>query len=117
MSWMSASASDSVDGGTSLADSIRDLAHAIRVLAEQASRDPNALLTAEEAGALLGLSPRTVKDRAAAGVFPHRRFGKHYRFSREGVAEIVELAKNVVRPYRGGMREREQSRPGTGRGS
>jgi excisionase family DNA binding protein len=103
-SRMSASASDSVDGGAALAASIRDLASAIRTLAEQASRDPNALLTAEEAGALLGLSPRTLKDRAAAGVLPHRRFGKHYRFSREDVAEIVELTKSAVRPYRGGMR-------------
>ncbi|MBE1574337.1 hypothetical protein ACFORH_34985 [Amycolatopsis roodepoortensis] len=45
-----------------------------------------------------------MKDRASAGVFPHRRFGKHYRFSREDVAEIVQLTKNAVRPYRGGMR-------------
>ncbi len=49
------------------------------------------------------LSPRMLKDQAAAGVFPHRRFGKHYRFSREDVAEIVQLTKSEVRPYRGGM--------------
>ncbi|EMD26047.1 hypothetical protein [Amycolatopsis azurea] len=45
-----------------------------------------------------------MKDRAAAGAFPHRRFGKHYRFSREDVAEIVRLTRSEVRSYRGGMR-------------
>ncbi|KZB86329.1 hypothetical protein AVL48_29360 [Amycolatopsis regifaucium] len=83
---------------------MRELASAVRALAAHCPRDPDALLTAEDVGALLGLSPRTLKDRAAAGVFPHRRFGKHYRFSREDVAEIVQLTKNAVRPYRGGMR-------------
>ncbi|MGK4593984.1 helix-turn-helix domain-containing protein [Amycolatopsis sp. w19] len=101
---MSTSALDSVDGGAALAASIRELASAVRALAERTPRDPAALLTAEDVGALLGLSPRTLKDRAAAGVFPHRRFGKHYRFSREDVAEIVQLTKSEVRPYRGGMR-------------
>ena len=38
--------------------------------------DPDALLTAEEVGELLQLSPRTLKDQAAAGVLPHHRFGK-----------------------------------------
>ena len=53
---------------------------------------PDALLTAEEVGELLQLSPRTLKDQAAAGVLPHHRFGKHYRFTRADVAEIVRLS-------------------------
>ncbi|RSM73331.1 DNA-binding protein [Amycolatopsis sp. WAC 01375] len=101
---MSASAPEPVDDGAVLAASIRELANAIRALAAHAPRDPDALLTAEDVGALLGLSPRSLKDRAAAGAFPHRRFGKHYRFSQEDVAEIVQLTKSEVRPYRGGMR-------------
>ncbi|MFD5092046.1 helix-turn-helix domain-containing protein [Amycolatopsis thailandensis] len=101
---VSASALDPVDGGAALAASIRELASAIRALGAHAPRDPDALLTAEDVGALPGLSPRTLKDRAAAGVFPHRRFGKHYRFSREDGAEIVQLTKSEVRPDRGGMR-------------
>lgn len=45
---VSASALDSVDGGAALAASIRELASAIRALAERAPRDPDALLTAED---------------------------------------------------------------------
>ncbi|WP_255637881.1 helix-turn-helix domain-containing protein [Amycolatopsis sp. DSM 110486] len=44
-------------------------------------------------GGLLQLSPRTLKDQAAAGVLPHHRFGKHYRFTRGDVAEIVRLGE------------------------
>lgn len=100
------SASESAPGNrrVSLVDAIRELASAIRGLAERAPRDPHALLTAEELGALFGLSPRTLKDRAAAGALPHRRFGKHYRFSREDVAEIVRITGCSVRPYPGGRR-------------
>ena len=96
--------SASGDRAVSLVDAICELAKAIRALASQAPRDPHALLTAEELGALFGLSPRTLKDRAAAGALPHRRFGKHYRFSREDVAEIVRITGCSVRPYPGGRR-------------
>jgi excisionase family DNA binding protein len=83
-----------------LADAVRDLALAVRSLAASAPRDADALLTAEQVGELFALSPRTLKDQAAAGVFPHRRFGKHYRFSRDDVAEIVRLTGCAVRPDR-----------------
>jgi len=62
--------------------------------------DPDALLTAEEVAELLQLSPRTLKDQAAAGVLPHHRFGKHYRFTRGDVAEIVRLSAAPVKPPR-----------------
>jgi len=87
-----------------LVDAVRDLALAVRALAASAPRDIDALLTAEQVGELFGLSPRSLKDQAAAGVFPHRRFGKHYRFSRADVAEIVRVTGSPARPRRGGLR-------------
>jgi len=84
-----------------LADAIRALANAVRALAASAPKDADALLTAEQVGELFCLSPRTLKDQAAAGVFPHRRFGKHYRFSRDDVNEIVKLTRCAARPHRG----------------
>jgi excisionase family DNA binding protein len=84
-----------------VADAIRDLANAVRALAASAPKDADALLTAEQVGELFCLSPRTLKDQAAAGVFPHRRFGKHYRFSRDDVDEIVKLTRCAARPHRG----------------
>ncbi|WP_370948851.1 helix-turn-helix domain-containing protein [Amycolatopsis sp. cg5] len=73
------------------------MADAVDVLASRQPRDAQALLTAEELGQLLGISPRTLKDQASAGAFPHRRFGKHYRFSREDASEITRLAGRGVR--------------------
>ncbi|KDN17138.1 helix-turn-helix domain-containing protein [Amycolatopsis rifamycinica] len=58
------------------------------------------MLTAKEVGELLQLSSRMVKDQAAAGVLPHHRFGKHYRFTRGDVAEIVRLGAAPVKPPR-----------------
>ncbi|UOZ04868.1 helix-turn-helix domain-containing protein [Amycolatopsis sp. WQ 127309] len=79
---------------------IRELAAAVRATVPEPQADPDALLTAEEAGELLHLSPRTLKDQAAAGVMPHHRFGKHYRFTRADVAEIVRLNAAPVKPPR-----------------
>ncbi|MEA5365196.1 helix-turn-helix domain-containing protein [Amycolatopsis sp., V23-08] len=62
--------------------------------------DPDALLTAEEVGELLQLSPRTLKAQAAAGVLPHHRFGKDYRLGRADVSEIVRLGATEVKPPR-----------------
>ncbi|MGC7097674.1 helix-turn-helix domain-containing protein [Amycolatopsis lurida] len=78
---------------------VRQLAEAVHTLAAAAQRDPDALLTAEQVGELLGLSPRTLKEQAAARVFPHRRFGKHYRFSRDDITEMVRQAGCAPRPY------------------
>ncbi|MFI9389163.1 helix-turn-helix domain-containing protein [Kutzneria sp. NPDC052558] len=60
--------------------------------------DPDRLFTAEELGALFQLSPRTLKDQAAAGVIAHHRFGKHYRFSRSDITEILRGAQQASRP-------------------
>lgn len=71
-----------------------------RVWAERAPADPDALLTAEELGELLQLSPRTRKDQAAAGVLPHHRFGKHYRFSRSDISATLRLSEQSAKPRR-----------------
>jgi excisionase family DNA binding protein len=68
---------------------LREVAQALRELAEQAPLDAHQLLRAEEVAARLKLPHRTVRDQAAAGVIPHRRFGKHYRFSLDDVEAIV----------------------------
>jgi excisionase family DNA binding protein len=85
---------------SAVAAAIRELAAAVRATVPERSADPDALLTAEEVGELLQLSPRTLKDQAAAGVLPHHRFGKHYRFTRGDVAEIVRLSAAPVTPPR-----------------
>src|SRR3954462_10030863 len=90
---------DDAHGGA-VAAAIRELAAAVRAAAPEPPEDPDALLTAEEVGELLQLSPRTLKDQAAAGALPHHRFGKHYRFTRSDVAEIVRLSAAPVKPPR-----------------
>nr|WP_239071525.1 helix-turn-helix domain-containing protein [Amycolatopsis sp. SID8362] len=83
-----------------VAAAIRELAEAVRSAAPEPPVDPDALLTAEQVGELLQLSPRTLKDQAASGAIPHHRFGKHYRFTRGDVAEIVRLSATPVKPRR-----------------
>ena len=83
-----------------VAAAVRELADAVRATVPVPQADPDALLTAEQVGELLQLSPRTLKDQAAAGVLPHHRFGKHYRFTRGDVAEIVRLSAAPVKPRR-----------------
>lgn len=99
-----ASPPDAVPAPADLASAARELAEAVRALAEHAPHDPDALLTAEQLGDLLRLSPRTLKEQAAAGLIPHRRFGKHYRFSREDAGEIVRLAKKPPSPNTRGFK-------------
>ncbi|MEV5720386.1 helix-turn-helix domain-containing protein [Amycolatopsis mediterranei] len=86
--------------GSDVAAAIRELAAAVRATVPEPPADPDALLTAEEVEELLQLSPRTLKDQAAAGVLPHHRFGKHYRFTRGDVAEIVRLSAASVKALR-----------------
>lgn len=87
-------------GGCAVAMAVRELAAAVRATVPEPPVDPDALLTAEEVGELLQLSPRTLKDQAAAGAVPHHRFGKHYRFTRGDVAEIIRLNAAQVKPQR-----------------
>jgi excisionase family DNA binding protein len=67
---------------------------------EHRPRPSECLLTAEELADRLRLSARTLKDQAASGVIPHHRFGKHYRFSADDIAEILRLTKQEPRRSR-----------------
>jgi excisionase family DNA binding protein len=73
-----------------LASALHELASAIREASQRTEPDPLKLLRAEHVAELLELPVRTVHDQAAAGAIPHRRFGKHYRFSREDVEAIEQ---------------------------
>nr|WP_233223930.1 helix-turn-helix domain-containing protein [Amycolatopsis sp. CA-128772] len=96
-----------------VAVAIRELAVAVRATLTEPLPDPDALLTAEEVGELLQLSPRTLKDQAAVGVLPHHRFGKHYRFTRADVAEIVEKKRSQGWPTARKSPARVSGVPGT----
>lgn len=80
---------------------LQDIAAAVRSLANApTSPSPHQLLRAEHVAELLQLPIRTVRDRAAAGVIPHRRFGKHYRFSLADVEQIVQATERKPRQHR-----------------
>ncbi|SDD80933.1 helix-turn-helix domain-containing protein [Actinokineospora iranica] len=66
----------------------------LREISRLLPADPDALLTAEQLAELFQLSARTLKDQAGAGVIPHHRFGKHYRFTRDDVREILRLSRH-----------------------
>src|ERR1700742_3653479 len=68
---------------------VREVVAALRDLLTSSQSDPDRLFTAEELAELFQLSPRTLKDHAAARAITHHRFGKHYRFSRIANAEIL----------------------------
>ncbi len=68
-----------------------EIASALRALADAQTVNPNRLLTVDELADVLRIPARTLQERTARGVFPHRRWGKHIRFSPEDVAEIIRL--------------------------
>ncbi|MFC0107961.1 helix-turn-helix domain-containing protein [Kibdelosporangium aridum] len=80
-----------------LVDSLVGLTDAIRDLVARSPMSSEELLTAEQLGELFRLSSRTLRDLAAAGLVPHHRIGKHYRFSRDDVAEILQATKQVLK--------------------
>jgi excisionase family DNA binding protein len=93
-----------VSSSDAVVKALTDIAGAVRELAaDRGEQDPLRLLRAEEVAQLLRLPLRTVHERAAAGVIPHRRFGKHYRFSRADVEEIIRQMARTARP-RGSFR-------------
>jgi excisionase family DNA binding protein len=85
-----------------LEECICDLTATLRELAAGVRHPPvgECLLTAEELGERFRLSPRTLKDQAAAGLIPHHRFGKHYRFAPDDIAEILRITRQVPRQRR-----------------
>jgi excisionase family DNA binding protein len=76
-----------VDCLQSLAASVTGLAVAVR------ADSPGELLTAEELAERFRIPARTIKDQASAGLLPHHRVGKHYRFSKDDIAEILRITK------------------------
>jgi excisionase family DNA binding protein len=95
--------SDSADAHALVA-ALREIVDALREMREQTTPDPLRLLRAEQVAELLDLPVRTVHDQAAAGVLPHRRFGKHYRFSRADVEAIVQQMARDSRPRHASFR-------------
>jgi excisionase family DNA binding protein len=92
------SASPERNSQDQLETQVRAVATALQNLLAAREDDPDRLFTAEELGTLFQLSPRTLKDQAAAGTIAHHRFGKHYRFSRSDIASILQGAQQAARP-------------------
>lgn len=80
--------------------SVQELAAAIRELVTRSPVSSEELLTAEKLAELFRMSPRTLRDLAASSRIPHHRIGKHYRFSRDDIAEILEMTRQVSRARR-----------------
>lgn len=76
----------------SLNDSMRLLAEAIARLGVKATAGVDELLTVDDLAVVLKIPARTIKDQLAAGLLPHHRFGKHYRFSVEDVEAILRMS-------------------------
>ena len=80
-----------------LSDSMRLLADAIVRLGIKTTAGVDELLTVDDLAFVLKIPARTIKDQLAAGLLPHHRFGKHYRFDAEDVKEILHMtAKKPV---------------------
>ncbi len=81
--------------GYELVSSVDELAKAVRALVARSPVSAEELLTADQVGDLFHMSPRTLRDLAASGQIPHRRIGKHYRFSRDDIAAIIRFAEQA----------------------
>lgn len=85
------------DEDTDKIDSMRLLADAIARLGVKATVGVDELLTVDDLAVVLKIPARSIKDQLAAGLLPHHRFGKHYRFDAEDVKEILQMtAKRPV---------------------
>ncbi|KAB8186959.1 helix-turn-helix domain-containing protein [Nonomuraea phyllanthi] len=58
------------------------------------------LYTAEEAAALVQLTPYWLKYRARQGLIPHRRVGRLFRFAREDLEAIKDMSAQPVKTPR-----------------
>jgi excisionase family DNA binding protein len=83
-----------------LVEHLKLLSAVLHEIERRLPADPEALLTAEQVGELFQLSARTLKDQAGAGAIPHHRFGKHYRFSRDDVREILRRSQHEAPIHR-----------------
>ena len=79
---------------TELAASVEALAEVVARLSVSVQAERlGELLTAEDLAERLKIPARTIKGQASAGRLPHHRFGKHYRFSRDDISEILRITK------------------------
>src|SRR3954451_14293907 len=90
--------------GDALSESMRLLADAIAQLEVKSALGIDELLTVDDLAVVLKIPARTIKDQLAAGLLPHHRFGKHYRFDAEDVKEILRMA--AKKPVNGPTRSR-----------
>lgn len=51
------------------------------------------LLTAEELSERFRIPARTLQNMACAGLIPHHRLGKHYRFAADDIADILRITR------------------------
>jgi excisionase family DNA binding protein len=77
---------------------VAELVEALRGLTARAPLQAEKLLTPEEAAEVLQIPARTLRARAATQHFPHHRLGKHYRFSRDDMIEILRITQVATRP-------------------
>ena len=89
---------------TGLSDTMRLLADAIARFGVKATVGVDELLTVDDLAVVLKIPARTIKDQLAAGLLPHHRFGKHYRFDAEDVKEILHMT--AKKPVNGPTRSR-----------
>lgn len=75
--------------------SLKELTAAIRELVTRSPVSSEELITAEQLAELFRMSPRTLRDLAASSRIPHHRIGKHYRFSRDDIAEILQMTRQA----------------------
>lgn len=91
---------ESGDQADALVLSLKELTGVIRDLVTRSPVSSEELLTAEQLADLFRMSPRTLRDLAATGHIPHHRIGKHYRFSRDDIAEILQMTRQIPRNRR-----------------
>lgn len=91
---------ESGDQADALVLSLKELTGVIRDLVARSPVSSEELLTAEQLADLFRMSPRTLRDLAASGHIPHHRIGKHYRFSRDDIAEILQMTRQLPRTRR-----------------
>lgn len=75
---------------------IDDLTRVLTALITAAKPAPvGALLTADELSERFRIPARTLLSMASAGLIPHHRLGKHYRFAADDIGDILRLTRQL----------------------
>ncbi|GCD98342.1 helix-turn-helix domain-containing protein [Embleya hyalina] len=73
---------------------VEDLTRILSALITSAATAPvGALLTADELSDRFRIPARTLRDMASAGLIPHHRLGKHYRFAADDITDILRITR------------------------